>query len=61
MKNLVRKKADDKKNLNCISCQVTKETLDVLDGLSRDCGISTGEVIDIIVESYVEMCNKDVQ
>ena len=44
-----------------ISCQVKEETLDVIDELSRDCGISTGEVIDIIVDSYVEMCNRDGQ
>lgn len=61
MEDLVLKKANASKKLCCIYCQVTEETFGVIDELSRDCGISTGEVIDIIVDSYVEMCNKDGQ
>lgn len=36
------------------SCQVTEETFDIIDGISRDLGISSDEIINIIVLSYVE-------
>lgn len=42
-----------------ISCTVSPATADVIRRLADDVGISSGRVIDEVVEAYIRQCNND--
>lgn len=42
-----------------ISCTVAPTTAEVIRRLADDVGISSGRVIDEVVEAYIRQCNND--
>lgn len=41
------------------ACRVDPETMDKIEQLVQDVGISSGKVIDMIVEDYFERCDRE--
>lgn len=50
-----------KKDLYNLHCRVKHSTADVLKQQSEELGVSVGEVVDVIVESYLEFCHTQDQ
>ena len=46
-----------KKDLYNLHCRVKHSTANLLKQQSEELGISVGEVVDVMIEGYVEYCN----
>jgi len=46
-----------KKDLFNLHCRVKHSTADLLKQQSKELGIGVGEVVDVMVEGYLEFCN----
>ena len=46
-----------KKDLYNLHCRVKHSTAEILKTQSEELGITVGEVVDLLVEGYVDFCN----